>query len=45
MGPESSPKFIPNDHVFGGLHCMKLIPPKTCMASELLGGEEHFVLL
>jgi hypothetical protein len=42
---ERSPKLIPSDNMFGGLHRMKLIPPKTGIASELLGCEEHLVLL
>jgi hypothetical protein len=45
MCAEGSPKLIPNDNVFGGLHRMKLVPPEMGIASELLGGEEYFVLL
>jgi hypothetical protein len=42
---ERSSKLIPGDNVISGLHRMKLIPPKTGIASELLGCEEHLVLL
>jgi hypothetical protein len=45
MCSECSPKLIPSDDVIGGLHSMKLIPPKTGSASKLLGCKEHLVLI
>jgi hypothetical protein len=42
---ERSPKLIPGNDVIGGLHRMKLVPPETGKASELLSCKEHLVLL
>jgi hypothetical protein len=45
MRSERSSKLVPSDDVIGGLHSMKLIPPKTGSASKLLGCKEHLVLI
>jgi hypothetical protein len=45
MCSECSSKLVPGDDVIGRLHRMKLIPPKTGSASELLGYKEHPILI
>jgi hypothetical protein len=45
MRSERRSKLVPSDDVIGGLHSMKLIPPKTGSASKLLGCKEHLVLI
>jgi hypothetical protein len=45
MCSERSSKLVPGDDVIGRLHRMKLIPPKTSSASELLGRKEYLILI
>jgi hypothetical protein len=45
MCSERSSKLVPGDDVIGRLHRMKLIPPKTGSALELLAYKEHLILI
>jgi hypothetical protein len=45
MCSERSSKLVPGDDVIGGLHSMKLVPPKTGSASKLLSYKEHLILI
>jgi hypothetical protein len=45
MCSKRSLKLVPGDDVISRLHSLKLVPPKTSNASELLGCKEHLVLL
>jgi hypothetical protein len=45
MCSKCSSKLVPGDDMIGELHRMKLVPPETSNASELLGCKEHLVLL
>jgi hypothetical protein len=45
MHSKRSPKLVPGDDMIGRLHSMKLIPPQTGSALELLGCKERLVFI
>jgi hypothetical protein len=40
-----SPKLVPGDDMISRLHGVKMIPPQTSCAMELLSCKEHLVLI
>jgi hypothetical protein len=45
MRSKHSPKLIPGDSMIGRLHGVKMIPPQTSCAVELLGCKKRLVFI